>query len=215
MLHVDRTGSYCVRTSSIEEGVSVVKGALAKASAPVSGQDAVILSKTTISIDDVRDLHTFHDETSVSDQKTIICAGSFITTQAQNALLKMIEDTKEGERIFLVVGHETELLPTIISRVQTHVIQGSLEKDQVKKFVTQHPHERLTFFEQGILATEESDEKRELLLSFLRDLEEYLHGEGGVQTYKEILTAIPALRQMLQSPGAPVKMIAEYVALGF
>jgi hypothetical protein len=196
-MDVTRTGSYCVRTSSIEEGVFVVKRELAKAGAPASGEDVVIFSKTTISIDDVRDLHTFHDQTSVSGQKTIICAGSFITTQAQNALLKMIEDTKEGERIFLVVGHETELLPTIISRV------------------TQHPHERLTFFEQGILATEESDEKRELLLSFLRDLEEYLHGEGGVQTHKEILTAIPTLRQMLQNPGAPVKMIAEYVALGF
>lgn len=215
MLDITRTGSYCVKASTLEAGVEAVTGALAAARAPHQGEDFLTLQKTTISIDDIRAIQQFHEERSVSGQKSIICAGSFITTQAQNALLKMIEDTKQGERIFLIVGPETELLPTILSRVQMFRLEGGEVSESIGKFVSEKPHVRLKYIEDNILNIEESDQKRDTLLALLRDLESYLHGTSKLENYQDILKALPTLRHMLANPGAPVKMIAEYVALGF
>jgi DNA polymerase III gamma/tau subunit len=214
-MDISRTASYCVRSSDIDSGVSFVVGNLNEISAPASGDDYRSLQKTTISIDDVRLLQEFHEQTSLSGQKTIVCAGSFITTQAQNALLKMIEEPKEGERIFLVVTHETELIPTILSRVQSHRLQAQSEQGGVESFISMPASKRISFMEENFLSMEESDSKREALLSFLRSLEEYVHGTQKLTEYKDLLQALPTLRQMLGNQGAPAKMIAEYVALAF
>lgn len=214
-MDISRNGSYCVRSSRLEEGIIFVNELLQNKGIQSSGSDYRLLQKTTISIDDIRLLQEFHEQTSIGDNKTVICAGSFITTQAQNALLKMIEEPKVGERIFIIVNHETELVPTILSRVQIHSLQSKTEKAGVENFVSMRAPERISFMEETFLSIEESDEKREALLSFLRSLEGYMYDTRQVSKYKDLLQALPTLRQMLGNQGAPVKMIAEYVSLSF
>jgi DNA polymerase III gamma/tau subunit len=215
MENISREGGYVFRTKTLEEGVSHVAGLLEKEGFPRKGDDYISVEKKTISIDDIRRLQEFHEETSLSGAKTIICAGSFITTQAQNALLKMIEEPKNGERIFLIVSYESELLETIISRVQKYSIKSEISAGQIEEFVKLAEPKRISYMEEKILSIEESDEKRDALLTFLRELEEYLHSTNNLVQYKDLLKAIPTLRQMLGNQGAPVKMIAEYVALAF
>ncbi len=214
-INILKEGSYVLYTRDQREGLSFLLGALADARAPHTGDDFLLVEKTTISIDDIRLFQDFHNQTSVTGQKTIVCSGAFITTQAQNALLKMIEEVKEGERFFIIIPNELELLPTILSRVQTYTIQSESKKREAEKFVNMPAHERIAYVEKTFLIIEESDEKRDALLSFFRDLEEYTYSQKNINKYEELLKALPVLRQMLSNPGAPAKMIAEYVALVF
>ena len=214
-MEISREGSYIVYAGTTKEGVSAISDSLSKIKLPNKGSDYLEISKTTVSIDDVREIQTFHDQKAIDGDKTIVCAGSFITVQAQNALLKIIEETKDGERIFIVVPYEAELLSTITSRVQMIKLDSTKESGEAKDFVAMPASKRISYIESNFLSLEESDIKREALLAFLRDLEEYTHKSGGVKKYEDLLTALPVLRQMLGTQGAPAKMIAEYVALAF
>lgn len=53
-----------------------------------------------------------------------------LTIEAQNALLKTLEEPPEGTVLILTASHQKALLPTIISRVQTIVVQRP-EKEKV------------------------------------------------------------------------------------
>jgi len=217
-MHIDisRQGTYCIITPSLEDGFDVVAQALAEKHIPLSqNPDYLLYKKTTISVDDVREIIQFHQEKPQGDTKTILCVSSFITTSAQHALLKITEEVKEGERIFLIVPPECELLPTVKSRSQIYVLETIEKESDIQEFIDSSEHVRLAYLEKHILSIEESDEKREKLLSFLRDLEFFLARDGGVVRNADILKALPVLRQMLGNPGAPAKMIAEYVALSF
>ncbi|MFT5359641.1 MAG: hypothetical protein ACI88L_000101, partial [Candidatus Paceibacteria bacterium] len=214
-INISKNGSYLVYAGDEKSGVDFVLSECKKIKAPHSGADCLVFQKTTISIDDIRLIQDMHEQKSIGEEKTIICAGSFITTQAQNALLKMIEDTKKGERIFLIVAYEAELLPTIISRVQTFRLQTGVESGEAKDFVEMPAHARISYIEKNFLSIEESDSKRDALLGFFRDLEKYTHSQQNLTKYEDLLRALPVLRTMLGNPGAPAKMIAEYVALAF
>ena len=214
-IDISKNGSYVVYAGDQKSGVDFVASECQKIKAPYTGADYLAFEKTTISIDDIRLIQDMHEQKSIGEEKTIICAGSFITTQAQNALLKMIEDTKEGERIFIIVPYEAELLSTIISRVQTFRLESESENREVKEFVEMPAHERILYIEQNFLSIEESDTKRDALLGFFRDLEKYTHSQQNLTKYEDLLRALPVLRTMLGNSGAPAKMIAEYVVLAF
>ncbi len=214
-MEISREGSYVVYAGDLESGVAVIAGALDKIKAPSSGDDYLLVTKTTISIDDIRLIQDVHEQKSLGGDKTIVCAGSFITTQAQNALLKMIEEPKEGERIFIVVPYEAELLSTITSRVQIIKLDNKTESKEAEEFISMPVSKRIKYIESNFLSMEESDEKRDAMLNFFRDLEEYAHSKREMGKYEDLLTALPVLRQMLGNSGAPAKMIAEYVALAF
>jgi len=214
-MDISKEGSYVIYTRDLDQGLRFLKETLTLIGVPSAGDDFLLIEKTTISIDDIRLLQDTHDQRSLSGQKTIVCSGSFITTQAQNALLKMMEDVKEGERIFLVIPNELELLPTIISRVQKHTLQSESVMKEAESFVSMPAPKRISYIEEKFLSIEESDEKRDALLNFFRDLEEYTYSKKEIGKYEDLLRALPVLRQMLANPGAPAKMIAEYVALAF
>ena len=212
-MEISREGSYVVYVGDLKAGVSAINDALGKIKAPNSGDDYLLVEKITVSIDDIRLIQDIHEQKSLSGDKTIVCAGSFITTQAQNALLKMIEETKEGERIFIVVPYEAELLSTITSRVQIIKLDNQTESEEAEKFISLPVSKRIKYIESNFLSMDESDEKRDAMLNFFRDLEEYVHSKGEIEKYEDLLTALPVLRQMLGNSGAPAKIIAEYVAL--
>jgi DNA polymerase III subunit delta' len=80
-------------------------------------------SKKSIGIEDVRELEHFL-ALKIPGSKTvsrlvIIEDAHMLTLEAQNALLKTLEEPPSGTVVVLTTAHEHALLPTIRSRVQT------------------------------------------------------------------------------------------------
>lgn len=78
--------------------------------------------KKTISIEDVRNLQKFMQLKTIGKSRlrraVIIEQAEHLTTEAQNALLKLLEEPPADTIIVLTAGHIRALLPTIRSRVQ-------------------------------------------------------------------------------------------------
>lgn len=99
-----------------------------------SSSDIVVLKNKTIAIDDVRDFQN-NFQKSASDvnanfQKLGILIFDDISPQAQNSLLKVLEDIDKENCIILYTNKNVKLLSTILSRVVS-IDEG--EKKKIKK----------------------------------------------------------------------------------
>ncbi len=92
----------------------------------------------TISIDQIRQLQAFVKLKTFGAQPirraVIIKDADNMTTEAQNALLKLLEEPPEDTLIVLTVTQTNALLPTITSRVQKINMKLSHKRDLLKYF---------------------------------------------------------------------------------
>lgn len=76
----------------------------------------------TVSIDQIRDLYQL-TRGRTSKPQVIVLPGESLTTQAQHAFLKLLEEPPVGT-IFLITSHDTSmLLDTILSRMQSLLVR--------------------------------------------------------------------------------------------
>jgi len=77
--------------------------------------------KTAISITQIRDLINQHISLRPyeGDKRAVIITGT-ITPQAQNALLKTLEEPPKGNVIFITGQNTAQFLPTVLSRLRTY-----------------------------------------------------------------------------------------------
>jgi DNA polymerase-3 subunit delta' len=87
----------------------------------------------SISIDAVRSFQGFLTlkvpSSAAVSRIAIIEDAHLLTTEAQNALLKTLEEPPEATVLILTVAHQQALLPTIRSRAQTVMIHPAPEND--------------------------------------------------------------------------------------
>ncbi len=74
--------------------------------------------KGTISIQTIRETRTWLQQTPLSGVHKILCidGAHTLTTEAQNAFLKILEEPREHTHIFLIYNHKKQVLDTIYSR---------------------------------------------------------------------------------------------------
>ncbi len=92
----------------------------------------------SIGIEAVRQLEQFLSlkvpSSGVYNRAIIIEDADKLTTEAQNALLKTLEEPPQGTIIILTASHEQSLLPTINSRVQSITVQRPDKQQLVQHF---------------------------------------------------------------------------------
>lgn len=141
-------------------------------------------------------------------KKVFVVAFDFITIEAQNALLKVLEEPSEGTHIFLIVPTAEILLPTVRSRLFT-VRHAEKERDQtqVKKFLGARRPERLEMIKRFV-----DDKDKSGTLRFLEQLEvecaRALTSKEGAQACETVL----AMKGYMYDRSASVKMILEHLA---
>lgn len=74
--------------------------------------------KTSIKVDDIRELQPFINQGSSGRRVCVIDNADTMTVAAANALLKTLEEPRDGIHLLLITDMPTKLLPTIKSRVQ-------------------------------------------------------------------------------------------------
>ena len=96
--------------------------------------------KNSISIEQAREIIQFTKLKTTGTSKIrrviIIDSADKMTREAQNAVLKVIEEPPEDTAIILTVSSEQAILPTILSRLQTLVIATPLQDAAEAYFVS-------------------------------------------------------------------------------
>ena len=177
----------------------------------------------TFTIDDARELKSFAETRPVNEDgsKIFILQMNGITVEAQNALLKLLEEPPLYAHFFLIIPSAHLFLPTMKSRLSfigdTRDVTSSRYNKEVitsaEDFVRLAPAKRLDFVKK--LMDDISKEKRpkQDAVDFLNALEEVVHA-SGVEKYAGSLRAIEIARRYMDDRAPSLKMLLEYVAIG-
>ena len=85
---------------------------------PLSGNpDYYLWRGENFGIDDARALKAHHAQTNLGGKRFFVVETFFMTLEAQNALLKLLEEPGKDKHFFILSGTETFLLPTVRSRL--------------------------------------------------------------------------------------------------
>lgn len=98
--------------------------------------------KASISIEAIRELRHF-TKLKLTDRRVILIPDAQnMTSEAQNALLKLLEEPPANTMFVLTASNEQQLLPTVRSRTQKLSVRKSTKSDSEKYFATQGFNEK-------------------------------------------------------------------------
>ncbi len=133
---------------------------------------------TSIKIDQIRQMQKKIIEAPIiSNNKVyIIDDADLMTTEAQNCLLKTLEEPPESVTIILIGSKENSFLSTIKSRCTIIKFQP-IENEQIKEYLRKNyneediPEEMLNIYEGSIGKAEDLKDKKEIFLKIIQILE--------------------------------------------
>ena len=143
-------------------------------------------------------------------QRIFIISTPGMTNEAQNALLKTLEEPPADAAFFFIIPAPEMLLRTLRSRAQILVLDQAGESEQTidaKVFLAASPQKRLDMLKP--LLEKDEDDKRDIgqIVGFLSSLEQLLAKKP------EGLHALYRARKYIGDKGALVKPLLEQVAL--
>jgi len=177
-------------------------------------------SYDTFGIDDARAVRELQSRKPIGDKKILLIQTSFFTREAQNALLKVLEEPSDSTIFFIITQNTESLLPTLKSRLfifpqnpQRRVLCTDKGLSFVEEFLAANPAMRTELFKDII---EEKD--KNAAISFLNSLEFALHSQLGGRAPKLgketlVFEEIQKCRSYLNDRAPSVKMILEHIAL--
>lgn len=187
------TGENGVGLSTIAKYIAEKRGVQPTVILPEKDEKVDLLSGI-ISVDIMRRLYDMTSTKSESDRIIIIDYSERMTTQAQNAFLKLLEEPGHNIYFILVSHSATKLLPTIISRAERLEIKPVTTKQSLQMLDTLGVNDatkrsQLMFMAEGLPAElarlAADDEYFACMSGIVRDSRELLRGS----LYQKLLIA--------------------------
>ena len=179
--------------------------------------DVYVRTYGSFGIDDAHDLTSRALGRAMGERgRTFIIAASGMTIEAQNALLKTIEDPPGDARFFFIVPSPEMFLATVRSRAQIYSFDNTSETEDTERnaatFLAATPSARLDLLKP--LLEKGDDDKRDIgaVLAFLSSLEITLSSFPHEKSHDGLRTVYQA-RKYIGDKGALVKPLLESVAL--
>lgn len=186
--------------------------------------DVLCQTYESFTMDDSLEIKDWHSRMGIgSGKKVCIIATNFINREAEQTLLKIIEEPAVNTHFFIIVPDSSVLLPTIISR--THTVKvGQLEDLKIKKdvidFIKSSPKDRVDMVAFIIKENKDEDSSgklRHYATAFINEIEDFFYKRFkeniNDENNKFILNELQKSRGYLSTPGASVKMVLEHLAL--
>jgi hypothetical protein len=173
--------------------------------------DVVVEYYEKFGIDEARELQTTAAlKTSSGRGLFVLCLGS-ITTEAQQALLKLFEEPQPGVTYVLLTPHGT-LIATLRSRFMQYPdsVTGIKTKSVAEGFLSMSQKARS---DQITKLLKNEDGLRERVRDFLNSIEIELSKDIQNEKAREGLEDIAKVRSYLSDRSPSVKMLLEYLAL--
>ena len=180
--------------------------------------DVRILSYEKFVIEESRALRESAQMRSVSGRSLFIIAAASMTSEAQQALLKLFEEPQESTIFVLLVPHGM-IIPTLRSRMTTYIYQGltliDISRLNLAKTFLAMTHTARSAEIAKMLKNEEN--ARERVRDFINALEQALHTaltkSKGKKEFREGLEDIANVRSYLSDRSPSLKMLLEHLAL--
>jgi DNA polymerase III delta prime subunit len=153
--------------------------------------------------------------------RACIVGAKFINREAEQSLLKILEEPGERTHFFIIVPDVENVLPTIRSRC--HIVY--LDKDNkyeswAKKFVGSSIKDRIDMVALILKSTEDADtsatirfEAKSILDSLEKNLFLEFKKDINNKNIEWVLGEIIKAKKYLRNPGSSVKMLLEHIAL--
>lgn len=183
--------------------------------ATLGNPDLFIKDYDNLLIDDVREIKDFESESRINKngRKIIILKTRMFSYPAQNALLKVFEEPRQGVVFFLIMPDATKLFPTLRSRLFAVIGKFAADdelKREAKEFLTFSKKERLDFIK-TFTDMESKVLLKEKTLKFLGFLEkEFADGKAGdIKKTEDIYLA----KKYIGDQGSSPKILLEHIAV--
>lgn len=175
--------------------------------------DLYVRSHIAFGIEEARELSARAASRALGERRVFVITTGGITHEAQNALLKTLEEALGNALFVLVVPSPEMLLPTVRSRSQIIEIESIVQKSALDavEFVKSSPTKRLDMLKP--LLEKEEGEARDIgsIIIFLSSLERIL--AKGLPETKPGIEAVYRAREYVGDKGSLVKPLLEQVAL--
>jgi len=184
-------------------------------------------SYENLTIDDARELKSLHGTRpiGVTGKKIFVITTNAATVEAQNALLKLLEEPAEYAHFFVIVPSPHILLSTVRSRMKevvsrkVSVVSRKISKqseviDEANTFLKMTPAKRLEVVKKLVEDITKEKKTKQDVINFLDAIQAVVYEEKGVRrsTLRE-LEVIETARKYIHDRAPSVKMLLEYVAL--
>jgi DNA polymerase-3 subunit delta' len=174
--------------------------------------DVVFIERETLSVEDSRVIKETSILKPIGLRKVFIIATNFMGHEAQNALLKTLEEPSPDTFFFIIAPSSSILLPTVRSRVIVEKISSSnSEETESKEFLKSGFERRMKIL--SVFSSHENESRKSELLNFLNEIEDELARSEGTEKNKKSFEILLKMKEYLYMRSPSSKMISEYLAL--
>lgn len=173
-----------------------------------------------LGIEDAHDIRALNNSSPVAETKKHVVVSFYdITREAQNALLKVVEEPNQNIRFYFFTPSKDSLLRTLLSRLS---IQHSFEQKakefffDPKKFSVLSKKEKLALVDGWVSELSKETLSKEEVCNFLIALRKELQLALSKKQSKDLLSQIEALDTALvyaRDTGASYKQLLSLIAL--
>lgn len=202
--------TYLVRGD--EGAIQQLTALLKKEGIDIAGPDSYVRSYSHFGIDEARELSArAYGKSLTGGRRVFVALFPAITNEAQNALLKTLEEPPADSLFFLIYPAPSLLLPTLRSRAQ--MLDFAIDHDSIvdpRDFLEAKPRERIEMLKP--LLEKNDDERRDIggVITFLSSLERILR---DMPNSREGIDAVYRARVFAGDKGSLLKPLLEQVAL--
>lgn len=174
-----------------------------------------------LTIDDARELKSLAEIKPITAEgkRIFIIATNAITIEAQNALLKILEEPASYVHFFLILPSAHLLLPTVKSRLSIVATDSRADESaataltEAKKFLALSTPKRLEYIKSLVEDITKEKKTKQQAIDFLNDVQQVIYQSGDIKSVTKPLEAIETARRYINDRAPSVKMLLEYVAL--
>lgn len=195
--------------------------------------DFYIRNYVTFTIDDSREIKSLHNSRPIielnkknagSGKKIFVLTMNGITVEAQNSLLKLLEEPAEYAHFFIIIPSEHLLIPTVKSRLSILKLnkknKTEIDPDllaEAQAFIKANQTKRLDIVKALTESISKEKKTKQDTIDFINAIESAVYGAGDSKEQlvmnQKAFEAIALARNYIHDRAPSVKMLLEYVAL--
>lgn len=168
-------------------------------------KDVTLREYESMTIADVRALVQDALRKPLQETTTFVICAHTILNEAQNALLKLVEEPNAHTQFYFVLSSEDILLPTLRSRLHVLDKEKIVVREEVfSTFLLLNPAERITLITEKIKAEDE-----EWVQDIVKGYELFAHTSNDPMHIQDALM----IGMYMTAVGSSKKMLLEHIAL--
>lgn len=187
----------------------------------VGNPDVALFTFDVVGVDDGRMISEHARITPLGKRRFLVVEANSFTREAQNALLKTLEEPVAGVHFFFIMPNDGSLLPTIRSRVFIHLVESDATQDAMariaEEFLSASIADRLKIVRDIATLVSDGERTKADVIRFAAHLERLVYekiktGKLAMADVVHFLEAIRLVKQYVLDVSSSVKMLLEHVA---